>query len=171
MTAAWLLLRKLLGLIPWWVWPVAALAAFGAWEHRRANRLQEQVDTAAAEHRARLAMAEEVGRMLKASAARNKGIRDAAEKRALSRLESQLRELRDRPDRLPAAAAGACEGATGAELSRPDAGFLAGEAARAERLIARLDECHAWIDDLKASRPTVQTEGTGTSAGPPWSAP
>jgi hypothetical protein len=153
-TAVFLLLRKGLALIPWWAWPVAALAGFAAWEHHRANGLQQQVDTAAAEHRARLAMAEEVGRMLMASAARNKGIRDAAETRTRSRLESQLRELRDRPvDRLPPAAAAACVGTSGAELSRPDAEFLAGEAARAERLIARLDECRAWVDDAQAARP------------------
>ena len=66
----------LLAKVPWWVWPIVVLALWGAFGHHKANGLQKQVDTAAAEHRARLAMAEEVGRMLKSSAARLKGIRE-----------------------------------------------------------------------------------------------
>lgn len=53
--------------------------------------------------------------------------------------------LRDRPERaaVPASspAAQACAGATGAQLSRPDATFLAGLAARADELRAALERC------------------------------
>jgi TolA-binding protein len=53
--------------------------------------------------------------------------------------------LRDRPERpaVPASggAAQACQGATGRELSRPDAAFLVGLAARADELRAALERC------------------------------
>lgn len=53
--------------------------------------------------------------------------------------------LRNRAERaaMPASGAGAeaCKGATGAQLSRPDAEFLAGLAARADELRAALERC------------------------------
>lgn len=64
-----------------------------------------------------------------------------------------LRQLRDRPDRMPEAAAAACKGATGAELSGPDAGFLAGYAAEAARVAAELAECQGWVDEVKKGWP------------------
>ena len=144
----------LLAKVPWWVWPIVVLALWGAFGHHKANGLQKQVDTAAAEHRARLAMAEEVGRMLKSSAARLKGIRDETDTRTAARLESQLRELRSRPDRLPAAAASTCEGATGRQLSREDSAFLVRLAAEADRVAAALVECQGWISEVTSSRGT-----------------
>lgn len=63
--------------------------------------------------------------------------------------------LRDRAERpaVPASGAGAeaCKGTTGAELSRPDGEFLAGEAARADELRAALERCQGG---------DVATEGT-----------
>ncbi len=63
--------------------------------------------------------------------------------------------LQNRPDRKPAGAGGvpqaapACQGATGAELSRSDAGFLVGEAARADELRAALGACYSAYDSLR----------------------
>lgn len=67
--------------------------------------------------------------------------------------DAAVRELRNRPDRMPAAATAACAGSTGAELSRPDAEFLAGEAARADSLAADLGTCRAWIETVTKDRP------------------
>lgn len=65
------------------------------------------------------------------------------------RLSAALERLRQRADRPPADLPGpprACEGATGAELSGPDAGFLEREAARAEQLRAALGACYEAYD-------------------------
>ena len=49
--------------------------------------------------------------------------------------------LRNRPARrIEVVRSGACEGVTGAQLSGPDAGFLTGEAARAQRVLSERDE-------------------------------
>lgn len=49
--------------------------------------------------------------------------------------QHQLDSLRNRPPRrVEVVRGGACAGSTGAELSREDASFLAGEAARADRI-------------------------------------
>lgn len=66
----------------------------------------------------------------------------AAELRTVSaRLADALERLRKRPDRMPSATTEACQGASGAQLSGPDAGFLEREAARANELRAALREC------------------------------
>jgi hypothetical protein len=57
--------------------------------------------------------------------------------RALERI------VRDRPPRLPEPARAACAGASGAELSSPDSGFLIREAARADDAVAALRACEA----------------------------
>lgn len=60
--------------------------------------------------------------------------------------------LRVRPARpssapgVPQAPRPDCEGGTGAELSRPDAEFLVGEAARADTIRAGLTACYEVID-------------------------
>lgn len=64
-------------------------------------------------------------------------------------LHRDLDELRHRPERAAGVPQGTrpdCAGGTGAELSRPDAGFLAGEAARADLLRAALATCYEVID-------------------------
>lgn len=63
-----------------------------------------------------------------------------------SRLADAIERLRKRPDRMPESSRSACAGATGAELSGPDAGFLIREASRADGIRAALKECYAWID-------------------------
>lgn len=67
-------------------------------------------------------------------------------------LDRALDELRERPSRVPVPnAAGAAKGATGAELSREDAGFLTREAARADALRAELNYCYRIYDEAKNS--------------------
>ena len=78
------------------------------------------------------------------------GTKNEALQAITDRYHSALDELRTRADRpdgqhLPARA-GVCEGASGAELSRPDAGFLEGEAARATRLQSALASCYEKLD-------------------------
>ncbi len=66
------------------------------------------------------------------------------------RLHTALNGLRDRPDRpVPGATGTDCKGATGAELSRQDVGFLFGEAARADRLRTALGLCYSTYDSLR----------------------
>jgi len=143
----------LLRLIPWWVWPVAALAGWGWWQQNRADRYEAQLDEIRAEYRAKDLVAEETSRLLKMSAARAKGERDAENTSISRRLADAQRELRNRPERRPEAATAACEGATGRQLSRPDSEFLYGLAARADRLRAALKECYAWVDTVNESQP------------------
>ena len=62
---------------------------------------------------------------------------------------ADLAGLRNRPERriyVPGPAASACEGGTGAGLSRPDAGVLEGESTRANVIRAALAKCYDWID-------------------------
>lgn len=59
---------------------------------------------------------------------------------ALSAALVRLSERAPRPA-VPASASAACSGATGAQLYRQDGQFLAGEAARAERLRIELGAC------------------------------
>lgn len=75
---------------------------------------------------------------------------------AMARINAGLRRdldgLRNRPERpadLPETARAACQGTTGAELSRPDAEFLVGEAARADEQRAGLDACYQVMDALQ----------------------
>jgi len=75
--------------------------------------------------------------------------------RIAARYVAQLDGLRQRADRRPAPSGGtapaapACQGATGAELSRADAGFLIREAARADAQRAALAACYGAYDALK----------------------
>lgn len=75
--------------------------------------------------------------------------------RIAARYAAQLDGLRQRADRRPPPSSGAapaaptCQGATGAELSRTDAGFLIGEAARADAQRAALAACYGAYDALK----------------------
>lgn len=67
-----------------------------------------------------------------------------------TRLVAALDELRDRPERRSATADNPadCKGSTGADLSRPDAGFLTREAARADTLRAGLRACYEQYESL-----------------------
>lgn len=92
---------------------------------------QEKIDDIASRHRV------EVGHI--------SGERDAA-----------LERLRHRPERrpipaggVPPAAQSACQGSTGAELSRADAEFLVREAARADDIRSGLEDCYQVLDALR----------------------
>lgn len=73
-------------------------------------------------------------------------------RRVAAARDAAVRELRNRPDRLPEASTAACDGATGAQLSRPDAAFLVGEAARADQLRADLAACEGWVETVRSER-------------------
>ena len=67
-------------------------------------------------------------------------------------LNDALDSLRDRPDRAPADSKPTgtdCKGSTGAELSREDARFLVGEAARADEIRIGLEACYEFADKVK----------------------
>lgn len=67
-------------------------------------------------------------------------------------LDIALNSLRDRPERhagMSEDSRSACAGATGADLSRPDAEFLSREAARADEIRAGLIGCYEVIDGVR----------------------
>lgn len=66
------------------------------------------------------------------------------------RLLAALGELRNRPERRDPAAGNTanCQGATGAELSRPDSEFLERLAARADTIRAGLQACYLQYESL-----------------------
>ena len=68
--------------------------------------------------------------------------------RHLSDALSQLRERPARPDHL-SQSTGDSVGCTGASLYRPDAEFLIGESARADRLRVQLSACQAAYDSIR----------------------
>lgn len=69
-----------------------------------------------------------------------------------ARLLDALDGLRNRPERSSTTAGNTanCQGATGADLSKPDAEFLEREAARADTLRAGLDACYQQYESLRA---------------------
>ena len=77
----------------------------------------------------------------------------AADQAAINnRLRADLAGLRNRPERttgLSAISLTGCAGASGAELSRPDAEFLSWEAARADEQRAGLAACYQVMDSLQ----------------------
>lgn len=77
----------------------------------------------------------------------------AADQAAINnRLRTDLASLRNRPERpvnLSAVSGHSCSGTTGAELSRSDAGFLVGEAARADEIRAGLIACYSVVDGVR----------------------
>ena len=79
-------------------------------------------------------------------------VKNLEAKRAVTQrnLDIALNGLRDRPERhLPNDPGVVCKGASGAELSRPDAVFLTRLAARGDRLQAALDACYIYADTLR----------------------
>ena len=116
-----------------WRWNYTALKLAAA-------QTQARID---AEHKSRQ---QELALQAAADTARN--AKDAEITIIRSQLDAALVGLRERPLRgadVPGAA-GACPPATGAQLSREDAEFLAREAARADAVVADLNACHATYD-------------------------
>lgn len=79
--------------------------------------------------------------------------KQAADQAAINtRLRADLVSLRNRPERatnVSAVSGNRCAGASGAELSRPDAEFLIWEAARADEQRAGLAACYQVMDSLQ----------------------
>lgn len=77
--------------------------------------------------------------------------RDAEIKNLNSRLQSLNAELQQRKkrDSRESTDTAACSGATGAELSREDAEFLAREAARADAVVENLNYCISQYDSIR----------------------
>ena len=79
--------------------------------------------------------------------------KQASEQAAINaRLRADLASLRNRPERatnVSAVSGNRCAGASGAELSRPDAEFLSWEAARADEQRAGLAACYQVMDSLQ----------------------
>lgn len=151
-------------LIPGWVKfaAVAAAAAallFGAYHHgykvATTERDLEDSKKAIANQAATLRQQENI---IEATNAR-----DRANEATSRRLLAMLDGLRDRPERPAVPSSGGADGqagpGTGANLYREDGEFLAGEAARADKLRAELARCYAAIDAGKASRAARPTEG------------
>ena len=114
--------------------------------------------TLAAEYNQRLLEASELARereqVMVSSAEKIRKEKDAQIANLNGRLGTALDGLRQRPPRTPStpqspAAPCSCEGATGASLSREDAGFLVREAARADSLRTALNQCYRQYDAVR----------------------
>lgn len=105
--------------------------------------------------------AEEVGRVLTEARNREKNLLEASERfrkdrdakvknlnRKLQSVNAELQQRKKRDSRESTDTA-ACSGATGAELSREDAEFLAREAARADTVAENLNYCIAQYNKLR----------------------
>ncbi len=91
-------------------------------------------------------------RALQAAADKARNIKDAEIEIIRSQLDAALVSLRERPLRsadLPSAP-GTFPPATGAQLSREDAEFLAREAARADQVVADLNACHTVYETRRS---------------------
>lgn len=94
-------------------------------------------------------------RQLQLNADKARKEKDDAVNRVKRNYDSVIAGLRQRPSRdgikLPSSTgfAESATGCTGAELSREDAEFLVGEAARADRLRVELEACYTTYDDVK----------------------
>lgn len=105
--------------------------------------------------------AEEVGRVLAQARERDRSLleaseslrkdRDAKVKDLNTRLQSVNAELQHRKERdsRKSTDAAACSGATGAELSKQDAEFLAGIAAEADTVVENLNYCIAQYNAIR----------------------
>lgn len=139
----------------WYVIVIAALvAALGA-QQLRIGHAQNQLSTLRMEYANAAQKAEKEARAkeqeLQASANQIAEAKDEQIRIIGDQLDTALASLRSRPERtaskLPKAAS-TCKGATGADLSRPDAEFLTRESARADRLRSALDACYKQYEAL-----------------------
>lgn len=115
---------------------VAGAYGVGRWHQHKADAASIAADALTQSETARLRE-----RAAQANHQRIQDGKDAKLRAAASDRNGLLRELRDRPDRLPDEARAACPGTSGRELSRGDAEVLVGIAERAERYRILLDAC------------------------------
>jgi hypothetical protein len=145
-TLPWKILAGILAL--------AAALAYGDHHGRKVERTTwqakvEQTRAEASEEARRI----ERQRQEDADAATQKQIDDLG--RINDGLVADIDRLRNRPPRVirvPGDTITTCESATGAELSGPDARFLAGLAARADECRATLNAYYSWADGLSQGR-------------------
>jgi hypothetical protein len=131
-----------------WVLLGALAAAIGLFLGGYAKGRADMDASYRAEQLDRIEAARETERLANRAAAALQEKRDAETRRINDRLADALERLRNRPARLPEPARPSCRGATGAELSGPDGGFLEREAARADELRAALAQCQAWVKQV-----------------------
>lgn len=103
------------------------------------------------------ARAEAAETALRSEREQQKGVNDAIQQQAEelavinSGLRDDIKRLQSRPPRIirvPGTPTTDCEGTTGRELSRPDAEFLTGLAARADTIRSALIACYAYADSI-----------------------
>lgn len=144
---------------------VAAAGAGGLYKGRALGmaEVQQAWDKEKTQQYAAYAEAQEAARQkeqeLQASADKLRKEKDAEIRNISARATALSNSLRERPSRpapesstVPSTASAGCTPAsgTGAGLSREDAQFLAGEAARADELRAALRQCHAQYNALRS---------------------
>jgi len=136
----WLILAAVaaLALSNAWTWTRAIAAADTRWTARlQTERAEAEAAARATEHRTQEAAD---------AIAKQHTQQVAAIRRTLDIALDSLRHRPERPAAMPDTTRSGCEGATGAELSRPDAEFLSREAARADDQRAGLAACYDHVD-------------------------
>lgn len=153
---------------PWvilgFVLAIAAAGGAGLWKGHDLGmaEVQQQWDQERlkqeADHIAALNEAREKEQALQANADQLRQEKDREIKNLNARATALSNSLRERPSRptaeaspVPSTASAGCPvtTCTGAGLSREDAEFLAGEAARGDELRALLKQCHAQYESLR----------------------
>lgn len=140
----------------WLAFLVAALALVGFGWVKGAQYGERKLDAYKLAHeKAELAQGQKVAQVrsdLLSDAVILEGLKNAELKTIDGKLAAAIADgVRLRAERRQpmAATPTACAGATGAELSRPDAGFLSEQAARADRLRAALAQCYDQYDKAR----------------------
>ena len=126
----------------------AISATITAWRYDK--ELAELRETYAKELNIAYANARSKETQLRAEAAQIRRKKDDQIQHANARLESMLEQLRQRPTASSVSdPTRDCKAASGSELSREDAEFLAREATRADQLRSALEACYKQYDLLK----------------------
>lgn len=144
----------------WLIYAAIAAAALGAaWrihhnikesgrEEVRAEVAAERVEALEENSRLEAALREENTQIT--------GEKDAKIRTINARLADALERMHDRSEERRAdlpGNPGACQGGTGAGLSRPDAAFLERLAARSATILAERDECYRKYDAVRNAQP------------------
>ena len=117
------------------------------WDREKAKQMAEYAEN--------MRLAREKEQALQQGADHLREEKDREIRNINARATALANSLRDRPDRSTtesgavSGTAGACSGATGAQLARSDGEFLAGYAADAARLKAALDQCVKQYESLR----------------------
>ena len=117
------------------------------WDREKAKQMAEYAEN--------MRLAREKEQALQQGADHLREEKDREIRNINARATALANSLRDRPDRSTtesgavSGTAGACSGATGAQLARSDGEFLAGYAADAARLKAALDQCVNQYETLR----------------------